>query len=291
MDLDPYEQDGAPRANVLDYVAAMFGGGPDLRGAYGQGQLVGARTAEAMERARRERDINLARSELRGVDLLNITPEISSSIVLGGVGTDYAGMERGAGLGQERQFRERLSNPDLLPAESFALGRALSSTPQSPIQSVGAHGAVNLMDENPEVQLTPSGQAYVQAQEALAERRLRAPAAPLERVVGPTGDPVLVPRPDAAGMEPAPTGRPPRTAEQELEMQMLREIAKQFPNISAAEAFQKLREVQAAAQGDASAGGDVPAGIPAGSTMGGYTANGEQVWIGPDGKRYAWSPD
>jgi hypothetical protein len=279
---------------IADHIAAMFGEGPDVSGAYGAGQLTGARTQEALERARRERNINLARANYQALenpmDFSN--PELTRSSVLGGLGGDVSAVELARQRNQEFNTRDQLQDPNLPGAEAYALERSLRPTRR--FHSVGSHGYYDAGAETPSVELLPTGDAYIERQKALAARP---PASePMIAVVGEDGGAELIPRSAAQGRQPAPTGRPPATAREQAAAALARNLGKDWLLLEEEEREELLSAMDALMMSSMGSGGtpepleqeqddDVPAELPRGSRFFGTTLDGKRVYQLPDGSK------
>jgi hypothetical protein len=322
-----------PEYTLADHLFAGFGGGPDREKAYSSGALAGARTQEALARARRAQQEYMAREALgeRGIDWTNPGSDVLGNIVLGGVGSDFSSAMLGRNYQQQHGFRSTIADPNTsMDARQYA-GHALQGGTQNYLSSMGSGQYADVRQPDLGVLLSPLGDANVTAIEALANRRdippnpprpvpvlgpdgnpvlmdpgsavgmppapTRGPGAPV-RAIGPDGNPVFVTPEEALGMQPAPTSTP-RTPVDEGVLALAREIAKEGYDVNQTvgmlQALQRQMEQQQGGGQPTPApgelGNEVPEGVPEGSTLVGYTKNGEEVWQGPDGVKRAVSRD
>lgn len=284
-----------------DHFFAAFGGGPDRSSSYADGQLTGARTQEAMARARRQQQAAMAGERLPMHDLTaDLTPEAMSDIVLGGYGSDYAGANMGRARQQEMGFRSTIADPaTLMPDRQYA-GHALAGGVQNYFPSVGTGVARDVRGDDLGALLTPTGEAMVEADQALAAQRMRARPDPLVAAMV-DGVPTHVPRPDAAGLPTVPRGTPPKTPEQIAQETYAKElVSRLLEGMSDEEAAKAAAALgyelaPSAPVSDVPVPGEVgnelPPGIPPGSTPTGQVDRfGMPVFLGPDGKKWAQTP-
>jgi hypothetical protein len=280
-------------------------------------------------RAQQEHMARQALSE-PGVDWTNPGNDALGNIILGGVGSDFSSAMSGRNYQQQHGFRSTIADPETpMDARQYA-GHALSGGVQNYLSSMGGGQYADVRSPDLGVLLSPLGDANVAAYQALADRRdippnpprpvpvlgpdgnpvlmdpgsavgmppvpTRAPGRPIE-VMGPDGRPVLVAPEDAVGRQPAPSGAQ-RTVQDEGLLALAREIAKDGTydvneTLGILQALQQQIEQQQGGGQPApgEVGNEVPEGIPEGSTLVGYTKNGEEVWQGPDGVKRAVSRD
>lgn len=141
-------------ANGWQTLGTVLGGGIDREGAFMQGQLQSAKTTEAIAKARMERDKQAARERAGTLDFTNLEAVRGGlgDIILGGLGSDYAGASQGVLRGQEFDLRALAADPETSAlARTRALG-AVKGTPYADIEAVGSKGFVDITQDDQTVQ-------------------------------------------------------------------------------------------------------------------------------------------
>lgn len=271
-----------PTYSLGDHIAAAFGGGPDRQAAYTEGRYQGARTADAIAKARLNRDKALARSRVAGSDFgeLNLT-----DVLLGELGSDYAGVQQGRLRGQEYGFRERIADPATPMDERQYAAQGVQGAPTSYFDDLGG-ALIDIREEDPTYRQTPYQEARTGAYEALTDQRQQAPASePLVEVVGPNGQALLVPRSEAAGMRPAPSGQSIREYTARQQIQQLTKVIEDplYTPEEQAGAQRRLDQILAEMEQEAFANGE----LPPEAELVGRTRDGLPVYEDPaTGERY-----
>lgn len=278
---------------LFDHLAAAFGEGPDRQGAFEEGRLKRAQTERALAAAAEARDAAIARSRLRGADFANPSNDTLFDLMVGGLGSDFASTMQGRLRGQEYGFRETIADPETDMAARQYAAQAVAGRPVNYLDPMGQGGYADIRAPEAGVQMSPLGDALIDATQALAEQRRRTTGEPVVQVVDPdTGEVVYRPRSEAIGMQAPPrAGQPPlsRVGEEAL----LRDVV-QYLGWTVDEegnrvrdpalAQQQLQEILAQQPGAVGAE-DLPPGIPPGSQLIGHTATGAPVYQTPDGQR------
>jgi hypothetical protein len=284
----------------------VLGGGIDREGAYDQGRMQRARTEEALNRARIERDKALARENVRAGDseaLLAGDADLARELILGNLGSDFSAVQHGRLRGQELGFRETIANPETPMDVRQITAQAVSGRPEPYLRSMGQGHYTDIRDPDAGTLANELGVAQTDAAVALAGQR-RTPRAsssePLVQALDPeTGETVFMPRSQAAGMQPPPRGTPPEREALSRAMSNVARIlsdpfATEDERAAAMAELQRLGTEGFAPDADPeSALGDVlsepetelPEGVPPGSRLVGYTGIGESVYETPDGRR------
>lgn len=163
---------------------ALLGGDIDREGAFLEGLDKGsqinqrrAQTENALAQARTRRQE--AEAKAQAGDALEAAglPRELAPIVVGGMGSDFAGLQLGRQRGQDIDFRNVLADPNADVAARQGAGLGIRGTPVTAGDALGPGGELFMDVFNPgQPGVTPTGTAQIGADEALATQRLASAA-------------------------------------------------------------------------------------------------------------------
>jgi hypothetical protein len=139
-------------ASLGELFGDMAGGGQEMRLAEAstQGRYRSAQTEQALATARKNQadavkaeQINIIADQLLAnpPDFLKPSNQNLADMMVGGYGSDFSAVNKGALEGQERDYRTQIAAPTTAPADQQRLRAAVGDAPFNPIDAVGTRGA------------------------------------------------------------------------------------------------------------------------------------------------------